>query len=193
MDYTYDADNRIRKMFLMSDIMSKKTVCDIGCGKQQAKPILKELNPAAEYVGFDLYDHCPDTIVCDFNNSDYPPPQSNCQSETLTLLSGVLEYIYTRKLRRFISFIASISDACVLSYVHSDVRGSKGKIWVNDLSQIDILRLFRRAGFRLSAQCLHTMRDGTLLHGGGGCLYYFEKLHRWQKRHSLWRAMRLWL
>jgi hypothetical protein len=104
-----------------------------------------------------------------------------------------MEYIYPKNIKQFITFIAKYSDSAVVSYTHSDVSGSSGELWVNDFSQMDIIRLFRKAGFRLTAQSLLTARDGTRMHAGGICLYYFEKLHTWHRRHDFMKRLRFWL
>ena len=131
-----------------------KSVVDVGCGNQQLKAVIKDMNPESKYIGIDLLDHCVDTLIADFNKGEFPKVSAD-----LAILSGVVEHVYPEMINTFIDHVCASSPVIVVSYWPIDydkrfVWATKGKkkrpeIWVNHYKLGDIVTLFAARQFQL--------------------------------------------
>ena len=132
---------RISQMSQFID--SGESVTDLGCGQMWLK---EDLDKTSKYIPVDYISRGEGTIICDFNNKEYPKIRSD-----IAFSSGCLEYI--KDYDWFISQISDYHDKCILSYctVESfpNVDERRQKTWVNDLSDVDIIELFKKNGFEL--------------------------------------------
>jgi tRNA G46 methylase TrmB len=89
MKYTTGMQKRGGRMLnLASELVEWRKVVDIGCGNQQLRDVVAQLNPKAQYIGIDRLKHQPDTLIADFNKGEFPEVSAD-----LAVVSGVLEYI----------------------------------------------------------------------------------------------------
>lgn len=133
---------RIAVMAELIPIQSK-SVLDLGCGKMWLNLFLPE---EIEYIPVDYTDRGSGTIICDFNNGEFPTNQVDT-----AFVSGCLEYIHDYQ--EFIQFITKQTQYCVLSYCSTNFISSRRRRfkqnWVNDLSEEDIIKLFEAQAFSL--------------------------------------------
>lgn len=133
--------NRIK---LMSTYIEKNsTIIDLGCGEMWTKEFLPL---GCNYYAVDYKKRSNDTIICDFNNYQFP----NLNVD-ISFVSGCLEYI--DDYLWFIKQITCFSNKCILSYCtienFPDINDRKKKTWVNNLSRNEIVNIFKSAGFSL--------------------------------------------
>ena len=137
---TYKFDDRIKFMFDMVKGLEYESVMDLGCGNQDAK---KYVPTGVKYIPINYINQSPGTIVRDFNKDEFEEREVD-----LMLGSGILEYIY-----KPLPFLENISKYCrryfVLSYVLGEYRKEKAKIWVNSLTNAELLSMLDKVGFDL--------------------------------------------
>ncbi len=124
-------------------IKSDDSIVDLGCGKMWLK---KFISPNNKYFPVDYIKRDEETIVCDFNQSQFPNIQSS-----IYFISGCLEYIDNYDW--FISEISKHTDACILSYcstdVFSDFAVRNNLMWKNHLSNNELIEIFKKKNFIL--------------------------------------------
>jgi len=129
-------------------IQAESSVIDLGCGRMW----LRDMLPLGNYVPVDYRDRGPGTRICDFNLKEFPD-----ESADYAFVSGCLEYI--KDPVWFVSKIAEFSDKCVISYCTtdeiSDIQTRRSNYWVNDLSRIDLIHMFKKEGMRLIDESIH--------------------------------------
>lgn len=134
-----------QRIELMASLIpvESKSVMDLGCGKMWLKAFLPE---AVDYIPVDYTDRGAGTIVCDFNQGEFPPHQADT-----AFISGCLEYVHDY--RAFIRLITQHNQHAILSYCSTNYISSQRRRfkqnWVNDLSEADIIRLFEAQNFSL--------------------------------------------
>ncbi|HXI06282.1 MAG: methyltransferase domain-containing protein [Bradyrhizobium sp.] len=122
-------------------------VLDLGCGNMSLQRFLPF---GCSYRGCDLVPRDPDTVVCDFNEGQFPTEAAG-EADLITML-GLLEYIID--LEAFFAHLRTSRRDVVLSYCATDLSGSIDRPalgWLNHLSFVDLAELFDRHGFRITA------------------------------------------
>lgn len=143
-EYEYfDPSWKTRIGYMAKYIEPQESVCDLGCGMMWLKEYLTE---SAVYTGVDYKKRDEKTIVCDFNESQFPDVDAD-----VYFISGCLEYIYDYE--SFIRKIATHTKKCIISYCITDFLGDKNereKIgWNNHLSKRTLSDLFQKNGMQL--------------------------------------------
>lgn len=132
---------RIERMSYLVD--ANQSVADIGCGQMWLKDFLKK---DTQYIGIDYIKRSADTIVCDFNNDEFP----NVTSDVF-FLSGVLEYVIKPDL--FLQNICKKCETIIMSYCTRDLSPDrnfrKNMGWVNNLSKMEIVKIVECNNFIL--------------------------------------------
>jgi hypothetical protein len=122
-------------------------VLDLGCGKMSLRRFLPL---GCVYRGCDLVGRDADTVVCDFNQGEFPCEAAE-EADIITLL-GVVEYV--TDVDAFFEFLRSTKRAIVLSYSATDLTSSLDRPslgWLNHFSFLDLAELFDRHGFQITA------------------------------------------
>lgn len=139
----FDESWKRRIEAMASLIEDEKSVIDLGCGRMWLREFLPK---GVTYTGCDYVQRDTDTIVCDFNNKEFPD-----LSADLVFASGVLEYI--EDVDWFLSKIQTISDSLIISYcvmeLNADIKSRKTLGWKNHLSLSDLLEKALSKGFVL--------------------------------------------
>jgi hypothetical protein len=148
-DIEYFDDSWINRTRMMANFLpSNVRVMDLGCGKMW----LKDIHPISEYIPVDYCDRGPETQLCDFNKREFPDKVVD-----YAFVSGCLEYVDDPKW--FISEIAKTSNACIISYCTTDniadINTRRQYCWVNDLSRVDIIELFRGVHMYLKHEAVY--------------------------------------
>ena len=80
-------------------------VIDLGCGERW----LGRRSDLASYYPVDFVSRSPDTLVCDFNQGEFPEVRG-----TVSFLSGAFEYVADAD--AFVSKVAACAPRCIVSY-----------------------------------------------------------------------------
>jgi hypothetical protein len=141
----------------MAQFIPKNTrVIEFGAGYRQLE---KYLDKSCSYVPSDLVDRGPDTIICDLNQR--PLPDLRHLGTDVAFFAGVLEYI--RDVGSLIEWLSEQVSFCVASYTCvsptlSTVQRLHEKLgrlyygYMNDYTEEELLGLFKRSGFVLTAE-----------------------------------------
>lgn len=120
------------------------SVADYGEGKLSLK---KFLAPNIQYYPIDYIRRSPKTIICDFNNGDFPKIKADVSVCTATLVFITAAHSLLKHLCQ------NSSNMVILSYVTLDVfpniDGRRASGYVNDFTQDDIIDFFLTYGFIL--------------------------------------------
>lgn len=129
-----------------------ESVLDLGCGKMYLREYLNNNN----YIPVDYTKRDKETIICDFNNKEFPSVKVDT-----CFISGCLEYIYDYKW--FIEKVCNHSNKAILSYCttneFSDKLIRKQNGWINHLSAENINQLFENNSFHLKKTDYSHNRD----------------------------------
>lgn len=130
---------------VMSQYVGKTdSVLDLGCGQMWLKEFLSSSN---SYTGVDYQQRDSETIVCNFNNHEFPDVKAD-----VFFISGCLEYVIDPG--AFICRIAAGCKRCIISYCcleeFPDIAKRREHAWVNDLSKDQLIELFARNGMDLA-------------------------------------------
>jgi len=124
-------------------IPANSKVMDLGCGQMWLKDYL--INPV--YVPVDYKRRDENTVICNFNNYQFPD-----ETADFIFISGTLEYVLDYNW--FINKVCSSSNNVILSYCcleeFSDLKLRREFTWVNDLSYENIIGLFKTNSFELN-------------------------------------------
>ncbi len=139
----FDSDWKERIKIMAAYLEPGKIVTDLGCGKMWLKEYIPETNI---YYPVDYINRGDDTVICDFNNNEFPTHKSE-----IAFVSGCLEYI--EKPEVFIRKIAENNTICILSYCTTDnfktLRTRKANAWKNNLSRSELIKLFSDQNMKL--------------------------------------------
>ncbi len=139
----FNPDWNERIKFMSKYVDSELSVTDLGCGKMWLKEYLTK---DVKYIPVDYISRGEETIVCDFNKYEYP----NVKSE-IAFVSGCLEYVSDYEW--FVKQISKYHKKCIVSYCvienFPNINDRIKKTWVNNLSELQVLDLFERNGFKL--------------------------------------------
>lgn len=121
-----------------------KSVADYGEGKLSLKNFI---NPDIKYYPIDYIKRSNETILCDFNNDEFPKLQTDISVCTATL-------VFITKADSLLNFICkNTSRIIILSYVtvdlFSNIKGRRASGYVNDFTQEDIVNVCLTHGFIL--------------------------------------------
>ncbi|OPJ64514.1 polysaccharide pyruvyl transferase family protein [Clostridium chromiireducens] len=123
---------------------SAQVILDLGCGQEKLK---KYLRPTINYVGVDYIKRKEDTIVCDFNNREFPKKKVDT-----AFVSGVFEYIVDTEW--FINEISLCCNQFIISYNAFELRPECGfrktEGFVNKYTTAELITLVQKYGFRLN-------------------------------------------
>lgn len=137
--YSKAMADRVGRLLSLVPLKNFQSLMDLGCGVQNAK---KYIPQTMRYIPVDLHAHCPDTIICDFNQGQFPPHEVE-----IILCSGVIEYIHD--LNWFIHKITAHSQVVIGSYNFSEYFSDRQDIWVNHLTVSELIAKFDKNGFSL--------------------------------------------
>lgn len=144
---------RIR--FMAAYLDEGKVVADLGCGKQWLREFLPQ---NCEYLPVDYTERSNDTMVCDFNEYEFP----NIYVDVV-FVSGLLEYI--KDINWFVEQVANHAhEKIVLSYCSWDgtakaFRARKRNNWINELTIDEIPSRFLVHGFVLDSIANNSRND----------------------------------
>jgi hypothetical protein len=111
------------------------SVADYGCGLEWLRDYLK---PGVAYYPSDYIARTPSTIVCNFNNWEFPNVVADAG-----FVSGCLEYLTSPEW--FIEQLATHAERHVISYCtlddNPDIKQRRRNNWVNDLTEQELVQL----------------------------------------------------
>lgn len=110
-----------------------ESVLDLGCGMQTLRQHMPE---NCSYQPCDLVPRTPDTLVCDFNQGEFPSLTGHYD---VVVCSGLLEYLEDP--RTFVDRISRIGSRLILSYRPHDGRW---RGWIQRLADGHVNHLQRR-------------------------------------------------
>ena len=141
----FDPSWSLRIKEMAKHIREGESVLDLGCGKMW----LRQFLPNNVYYPVDYTDRGSGSIVCDFNQKQFPQ-----NSADVAFVSGTLEYIIDAQW--FVSCIGQKCSRCIISYClledYPDLDFRRERAWVNDFSRDDIIRMFSAEGFQLASE-----------------------------------------
>lgn len=156
-DRHYSNDMKVRgerMLQIATEFCSWNSILDVGCGNQQLKPVIEKMNPGSIYFGVDRLMHCKDTLLADFNKGEFPDIKVD-----LTVLSGIIEYIYPSMIESFFDHVCASAPTIVISYWPTDYslheawfasgKMQRSTIWVNSFNLGEIISFFSVRGFHL--------------------------------------------
>lgn len=125
-----------------------QSVADYGEGKLNLKNFI---NPDIKYYPVDYIKRSNETILCDFNNNEYPKVQTYVSVCTATL-------VFITKADSLLNYICkNTSRIIILSYVtidiFSNIKGRRTSGYVNDFTEEDIVNICLTHGFILKEKC----------------------------------------
>ena len=135
-------DNRYKELLTFLDV-GCHSIMDCGAGNMSLK---RMLNTDIKYVPVDNVPRYKETIVCDFNQGEFP---DICVD--VAFASGILEYITLPE--KFIKNLCEHSKKVILSYCSLHMRPnisyrlSLG--WKNHFTEGEIVKMFYQKGFIL--------------------------------------------
>lgn len=151
---------RIEEMARHIPVSAK--VVDYGCGREWLKQIIGE----ERYTGVDYAQRSHDTVVCDFNNREFP--KINCD---VAFISGCLEFI--EDVDWFVDNVTDSCHRCVISYctldANSDLLQRRRAGWVNDLTFNQLNSLFENNGF------FNSVKEEINTTGSTNTIYVFDR------------------
>ncbi len=123
-----------------------QAVLDLGCGPMWVRNFLP---PGCDYVPCDYIDRGPGTIVCDFNQGQFPDTKAD-----VTFVSGCLEYV--EAVDWFVGRLATAAPRCIIAYcivtTDSSLVRRKKNAWKNHLTEEELMAVFARHGMRCVEQ-----------------------------------------
>lgn len=141
-------------------IPSYSIVLDLGCGEMWTEQFLPN---GCTYYAVDYKKRGEKSIVCDFNNHEFPKIKVD-----LCFVSGCLEYI--EDYNWFINEISKVAESCVISYCtlekFPEIEKRTKRTWVNHLDKNTITNLFVDNGFKLISEDLTTSNNS---------IFFFKK------------------
>jgi len=144
----FDTIWKVRIETMSQFIYPTAVVMDLGCGKMWLREYLHYTNI---YIPVDYLKRDQNTMVCDFNNYEFPT-----QVVDISFISGCLEYINDHSW--FVKNVCLQSNRCIISYCilekFPNITNRKKAHWVNNLSEKDLINLFSKNEYTLSHQII---------------------------------------
>lgn len=126
-----------RNKIIAKMIPNGSSVLDLGAGSQTLRNYLQNCH----YQPVDFYKKTPDTLICDFNNGEFP---SLMNKFDYVVCSGLFEYI--RDPLAFLGFFCGLGSKIILTYAlrlpHQSKISRLNQGWVNHLTQDELEKLF---------------------------------------------------
>lgn len=146
LEYKIPWGEHIGRVKMISEWVSDdaQSVADYGEGKLSLKNFI---NPDIIYYPIDYIKRSNETILCDFNNDEFPKLQTDISVCTATL-------VFITKADSLLNYICkNTSRIIILSYVtidiFSNIKGRRASGYVNDFTQEDIVNICLTHGFIL--------------------------------------------
>lgn len=140
--FTESFRTRMKEMSIY--IEPRSSVMDMGCGPMWLKNFLP---PECIYYPVDYIRRDSDTIVCDFNNYEFPDIKTD-----VIFCGGIIEYI--NDYQWFAKTVYAHCSRCIASYnpveYTADPAVRKNLDWVNSLTSHEFVECFKNAGFHCS-------------------------------------------
>ena len=136
-----------KRIKLMSEMIDDEisSVLDLCAGGMLLRQYLE---PSVEYYPVDYESRCDETIVCDFNNYEFPKLDVD-----LVFVSGCLEYV--KDVDWFINNITNAAKSeilisyCALDFI-SDISVRRKNAWINDVTISELIYKIQNQGFILT-------------------------------------------
>ncbi len=130
---------------IMSNMISStcKSIMDLGCGEGH---IRKYIDSSIQYYGVDYVERDNDTIICDLAIGEFP----DIKVDTI-FIAGVLEYL--NNWEYVLSECCGHCKQVVLSYSTTEKYQDRNPIFVNNLSEEQIIQAMNNNGFELITKC----------------------------------------
>lgn len=141
----FDQSWKSRISRMAAFVPPKARVLDLGCGEMWLREFLQD----CAYIPVDYKMRGPGTIICDFNQGEFPDLDVD-----VAFVSGCLEYVEDPAW--FIGKVAAHAKMCVISYcstehfVDPEERAALG--WKNSLDSSKLISLFASSNMRLTDQ-----------------------------------------
>lgn len=131
---------------IMSHLINEnsKSLLDLGCGEGH---IRKFLSPDVIYYGCDYVKRDDDTIICDLSIGEFP----QLIVDTI-FIAGVLEYI--KKWKFVLEESCKRCKQVVLSYSTSESYPDRNPIFVNNISESELVMFMNENNFDLVEKCI---------------------------------------
>ena len=151
-NYDYEFLLRYARLLSLLPTNTKKfppvrSILDLGCGMQYLKEVIKHdfKFKNAKYLGVDLYAHKSDTLLCDFNQKEFPKLTKDYD---LIVCAGLFEYIVD--LEFLIERICELEPHYILcSYNFLDFTQKHNPIWVKLHTQEELFSFFFKRNYKL--------------------------------------------
>lgn len=125
------------------------SILDLGCGEGS---IRRFISPEIKYYGCDYKKRDDNTIICDLATSQFPDIFADC-----IFIAGVLEYLTNWK--EVLLKCCSHCRQIVLSYSSIEESPERNPLWVNCISEKEIISTVESGGFKLAKKCLLPYRS----------------------------------
>ena len=129
-----------RNKIVANSIPNGSNVIDLGAGMQKLSEVLPD---NCTYQAVDLFPRDKNTIICDFNEDEFP----NIEQYDVVVCQGLFEYIHD--ISSFMSNFENWNGRIVCTY-HIDTPTSvQADEWFNQYKLDDFCLFFTRVGFSL--------------------------------------------
>ena len=138
VEFFGDWSDRSQKLseFISDDCTS---ILDVGCGEMHIRKYLKK---GIKYYGCDYKKREEDTLVCDLSIGEFPDVDvCTC------FMAGVLEYLQNWK--DVLKNMSLHCDQIIMSYSTSEEAEVRDARWVNNISEMELIRFLESCGFQL--------------------------------------------
>jgi len=131
-----------RNELIASIVPAGASVLDVGAGNMTIRSLIDD---SCTYQPVDCIRAADETIIADFNKGLIP---SFDEPFDIAICSGVMEYLNDPA--GFLRIVMGWADEIILSYAITDIEGDiqhrRKQGWFNDLSYMDLFRLFAKQG-----------------------------------------------
>ena len=142
----FNPEWRQRIQEMAQHIEDDESVVDLGCGQMWLRDFLA---PGNTYTGVDYRQRGEDTLVCDFNQGEFP----DIHADTY-FVSGCLEYVVDHE--AFIGDISRHCRTCIISYCcvedFANISLRRHRAWKNDLNRDQLVNVFEQFGMSLKTE-----------------------------------------
>lgn len=130
-----------RSEIIVNHIPQGSNVIDLGAGMQQLKEILPN---NCTYQAVDLFARDDDTIICDFNQGEFP----DIEFYDVVVCQGLFEYIHD--IKSFMTNFKNYSGKLICTYHIKTPTSEKADEWFNQYTLPNFCLFFNDAGFSLN-------------------------------------------
>ncbi len=147
------------------DSLRVVNLLDLGAGIMSLKKIVSQqfhefkVNVTLNYYPVDAFRRSNETIVCDFNEHEYPLKEVVQHNINILVCQGCFEYVYDKIL--FLKFLKATKKPVVLTYALGD---SRTHIWVSPVKSVsEFNTLFQRTNLTVARQVKINSRNYLFL------------------------------